>query len=55
MHMVKDDWPWWRLLHERPFTRGGNYLFTYFKQSQFLDIFTNEINDSILQSILCLA
>ena len=26
-HMVKDDWPWWRLLHERPFTREGNYLF----------------------------
>ena len=25
--MVKDDWLWWRLLHERPFTREGNYLF----------------------------
>ena len=26
-HMVEDDWPWWRLLHGRPFTREGNYLF----------------------------
>ena len=27
LHMVKDDWPWRRLLHERPFTHEGNYLF----------------------------
>ena len=26
LHMVKDDWPWRRLLHERPFTHEGNYL-----------------------------
>ena len=27
LHMVKDDWPWRRLPHERPFTHEGNYLF----------------------------
>ena len=27
LHMVKDDWPRRRLLHERPFTHEGNYLF----------------------------
>ena len=26
LHMVKDDWPRRRLLHERPFTHEGNYL-----------------------------
>ena len=23
---LQDDWPWRTLLHERPFTREGNYL-----------------------------
>ena len=24
---LTSNWPWRRLLHEKPFTRGGNYLF----------------------------
>ena len=36
LHMVKDDWPWRRLLHERPFTREGTYLFSHYLCSSSL-------------------
>ena len=55
--MVKDDWPWLRLLHERPFTREGNYLFVLFLSASTQAFYHNKIDISKLDilSAACLS